>query len=333
MRKVLLLLLAGCFVASFAVGQGYPSRPVTFVVGFGAGGGTDLTGRGLAQAMGEYWGVTTTVINVTGGSGSIAAEQVLNAARDGYTILVYPEIIAAQAVMDFHPTTAFTDWQHFTAAGFNGVISVRPESPYQSIEELFDHVRNNPNTVTLGASSAGTIWHIQSELTRDVAGINFRFVPYQGSAPAQVAAVSGEIDVVWTSIGEQRDLLRSGQLRPLAVFTKEAINITDVGTVPPVTTAVPELEAYLPFSSFIGLAVPRDMPEEIQAAIEEAYLVAVASESFKTLIEGQLNGAALGYDRARSDEFVQRNTSVIAWLLFDLDLATKSPELFGIPRP
>jgi tripartite-type tricarboxylate transporter receptor subunit TctC len=333
MRKVLVLMLTGLFVASLAVAQNYPTQPVTFVVGFGAGGGTDLTGRGLAQAMGEYWGVTTTVINVTGGSGGIAAEQVFTAPRDGHTILVYPEIIAAQAVMDFHPTTAFEDWQHFTAAGFNGVISVRAESPYQTIEELFDHVRSNPNAVSLGASSAGTIWHIQSELTRDVAGLHFRFIPYQGSAPAQVAAVSGEVDVVWTSIGEQRDLLRSGQLRPLAVFTSEPIEITDVGTVPAITTAVPELEDYLPFSSFIGLAVPRDMPEEIQAAIEEAYLVAVESESFRALIEDQLNGTVLGYDRARSDEFVRRNTSVIAWLLYDLELAEISPEQFGIPRP
>ena len=333
MRKALWLVLTGLFVASTALAQTYPSQPVTFVVGFGAGGGTDLTGRGLAQAMGEYWGVTTTVINVTGGSGGIAAEQVINAPRNGYTILVSPEIMAAQAVMGFHPTTAFADWQHFTAAGFNGVISVRPQSPFQTIEQLFDHVRSNPNTVTLGASSAGTIWHIQSELTRDVAGLNFRFVPYQGSAPAQVAAVSGEIDVVWTSIGEQRDLLRSGQLRPLAVFTSEPVDIPGVGLVPAVTSAVPELASYLPFSSFIGLAVPRDTPEAIQAAIEEAYLAAVASEGFRDLIAGQLTGTVLGFDRTRSDEFVRRNTSVIAWLLFDLDLADNSPEQFGIPRP
>ena len=333
MRKVVWLVLTGLLVASAAVAQSYPSQPVTFVVGFGAGGGTDLTGRGLAQAMGEYWGVTTTVINVTGGSGGIAAEQVITAARNGYTILVSPEIMAAQAVMGFHPTTAFEHWQHFTAAGFNGVISVRPDSPFQTIAQLFDHVRANPNTVTLGASSAGTIWHIQSELTRDVADINFRFVPYQGSAPAQVAAVSGEIDVVWTSIGEQRDLLRSGQLRPLAVFTSEPVDIPGVGVVPAVTSAVPELEDFLPFSSFIGLAVPRDMPEEIQAAIEEAYLAAVASEAFRDLIEGQLTGSVLGFDRVESDEFVWRNTSVIAWLLYDLDLADNSPEQFGIPRP
>ena len=333
MRKALWLVLTVFVVASMAVAQTYPTQPVTFVVGFGAGGGTDLTGRGLAQAMGEYWGVTTTVINVTGGSGGIAAEQVINAPRNGYTILVSPEIMAAQAVMDFHPTTAFEDWQHFTAAGFNGVISVGAASPYQTIEQLFDFVRSNPNAVTLGASSPGTIWHIQSELTRDVADLHFRFIPYQGSAPAQVAAVSGEVDVVWTSIGEQRDLLRSGQLRPLAVFTSEAIDITDVGLVGPVTAVVPELEPYLPFSSFIGLAVPRDTPEEIQAAIEEAYLAAVASESFRTLIAGQLNGTVIGYDRAESDEFVRRNTSVIAWLLFDLDLASKSPEEFRIPRP
>jgi hypothetical protein len=303
------------------------------VVGFGAGGGTDLTGRGLAQAMGEYWGVTTTVINVTGGSGSIAAEQVINAPRDGYTILVSPEIIAAQAVMDFHPTTAFTDWQHFTAAGFNGVISVRPDSPYQTIEELFDHVRSNPNTVTLGASSPGTIWHIQSELTRDVADINFRFIPYQGSAPAQVAAVSGEIDVVWTSIGEQRDLLRSGQLRPLAVFTSEAIDITDVGPVPPVTGAVPELE---PLPALLQLHRPRRAPRHARGDPGRHRGGLPGRRRVRELphlIEGQLNGTVIGYDRAESDEFVRRNTSVIAWLLFDLDLASKSPEQFGIPRP
>ncbi|MDQ3397766.1 MAG: tripartite tricarboxylate transporter substrate-binding protein, partial [Deinococcota bacterium] len=235
--------------------------------------------------------------------------------------------------MGFHPTTAYSDWQPYTAAGYNGVISVRRDSRYETFEELLAEVRANPDQITLAASSAGTVWHIQSELARQVGDVQFRFVSYPGSAPSQVAAISGEVEVVLTSIGEQRDLLLSGELRALAAFTAEPVEISGVGVVEPITDYVPELASYMPFSSFIGLAVPQDTPDDIKAAIEDAYLAAVDSDLFRNLIEGQLNGTVLGYDAAESSRFVQENTSVISWLLYDIELAANSPEDFDIPRP
>ena len=313
--------------------ESWPQRPINIVVGFGAGGTTDLVARGLAAEMEKLLGVRITVNNMPGADGATAYQHVLSSPRDGYTIAAFSSSIGTMAVLGSHPSSVYSHWQPWVAATFDGVVSVGKNSPFENFEQLLEKAKANPNTITLAASNAGSVWHVQSELLRSYAGVHFKFVAYPGSHPSQVAAMAGDVDVVWTAIGEQRDLIRSGQLRPLTVFRSTSANIEGAGEIPPVTQFLPDLEKRLPLSSYIGIMVAQDTPEKIKEKIERAFVAATQTEAFRNLVEGTLAGTVLGYAGKESLAYVRKQTSSSSWLLHELGLTQHSPEKFGIPRP
>lgn len=328
---VLALAVTGLWASTPVMAADWPNRPITVLVGFGAGGFTDLLARSVANEMSKELGVNISVVNQPGASGGIAASNVLRARRDGNTWWGIADAIRMQAVMGYHPTT-YRDWITFITATFEGVVSVRADSPYETFEQLLTDVRQRPGEITFGASSPGTTWHISMEIMRQYGNFDYQFVPYPGSHPAQVAAMSGEVDAVLTGLGEQIDLIRSGQLRPLAVFAKEPATIESVGQVPAITDFMPELEPYLPFSAWVGLAIPADTPADIVARMTEAYEKAVATDAVRSFTE-QNYGNLVGLTGDDAAQWVEKDTSVVSWLLWELGLATHSPETYNIPRP
>lgn len=307
------------------------TRPINVVVGYGAGGFTDLVNRKLAEGMSKELGVPISVVNMPGGSGGIAAEHVYQAPHDGQLILGVADSLRIQAVMGFHPTTVFETWQPFIAVEADGVISVGKNSPYKSFQDIIDVLSSKPESLTLAASSTGTTWHIQSKILERDSGLRFNFVPYPGSHPAQVAAVAGEVDVVLTGLGEQIDLIRAGELVPLAAFKDKPFDIEGYGEIPALTQFIPGVN--IAVSSWMGMAVPKDIPPKRMIIIEEAFLKTVNSEAFKDFVINDLVATPLDMNASKSLEFVKEQTSVVSWLLWELGMATKSPEEFNIPKP
>jgi len=326
----LLLVIFVVAVCSLSFAENWPVRPINTVIGYGAGGFTDLVNRYLADGMSKVLGVPIAVSNMPGGSGGIAAEYVYRAPHNGYLLLGVADSLRIQAVMGFHPTTVYKEWQPLIAASFDGVISVGKDSPYKSFDQIIKDLREKPESLTLAASSPGTTWHIQSKIMERDSGLKFNFIPYPGSYPAQVAAIAGDVDVVHTGLGEQIDLIKSGELRPLAIFSDKAYNIEGYYEIPPITQFLPEVDTKV--NCWIGLAFPSDTPEEIKDKLEEAFNETVNSDRFKDFVINELNGNVITMDAEESLEFVKQQTSIVSWMMVDIGLTTESPEKFGIPK-
>jgi tripartite-type tricarboxylate transporter receptor subunit TctC len=309
--------------------KGFPSRPITVVVGFGAGGFTDLFGRLAANEMSKDLGVAVSVVNMPGGTGGIAAEYVRNAAHDGHTIWAFSDALRLQAVMGYHPTTV-KEWVPMVTASFAGAVSVRADSPHKTFADVVKAAKSGK--VTASASSPGTTWQTELDIITKYTGVNFKYIPYAGSHPSQVAAMAGEVDIVLTGIGEQAELIRAKKLRPLAVFDNETYDFPGYGKIPPITDYLPNLNPAMPFGAWVGLAVPANTPKDVVETLQAAYQKAVASSTIKEFAATN-HCKLLGLTGAKAVSYVSKDTSLVSWLLQDLGTAKSSPTQFGIAKP
>ena len=195
----------------------YPNKPIRFVVGFAAGGSTDVIARMLGRRMSEIFGQTIVTDNRPGADSLIATELVAQAQPDGYTILiasgshsinpvVYPDS-KLDPVKDFTPISLLTDGPNF--------LVVHPSVPVQNVQELLALAKKNPGKLNY-ASSASTTF-LQTELFKSMAGINMTSIPYKGAAPAVLALLAGEAQVQITGIINMINHHKSGKVRALAV--------------------------------------------------------------------------------------------------------------------
>lgn len=310
----------------------WPEQPINIVVGFAAGGNTDLIPRTLGPIFQKDWGVPVTVTNMTGGTGGIAADYVAQSKHNGYTLLQAPESLRILAVMGYHDSRIGEDWDILMSALFNSVICVRKDSRFTSFEQLLDYVKANPNKLKISASSVGTMWHVQSQILAKKYGFQLEYIPYQGSTPAQTALLGGEVDVCLSGIGEIGELLRSGEIKPLAVFDNKEYSMEKVGDIPPITNWIPEIKDILPFGSWQALVIPKDTPDDIKTEIEKEFLKATATDEFKAFVKSR-EGEVLGWDYKKSAEEGIKQMKRDSWLVYELGLTNTSPDTVGIPKP
>ncbi|MEM7446563.1 MAG: tripartite tricarboxylate transporter substrate binding protein, partial [Pseudomonadota bacterium] len=323
------LIFASCvsalaITAATATAQDYPARDITNVVVWSAGGGTDVSNRVVSAAMADALGVN---INVTNRPGGVAGSQGMNYVHgqdaDGYTLVGLSESVVTAGVQGGWDQRMDV-WYPFIIGGSPDLISVNADAPYQTLGELIAAAEANPDTILASASGAGSIHHLNLLALVDGTGAALSFVPYPGSAPAQNAAMTGEVEVVVTSLAEQQQLLRSGALRPLAMLTPEPFELADVGVIPSAFDEYPQLTEYLPISQAIGLAVSADAPDDVKSSLSDAFAQAIASDDVQQWAEENyyvLSGAA-GDDAA--EEFA-RLESLFAWTLHDLGAAEVDP--------
>lgn len=212
------------------------------------------------------------------------------------------------------------------------MLSVPQSSPHQSAEQLIAEIHDNPGQVRVASSFPATAWHVQYLALARAGELDARWISYPGSHPSQVAALSGEVDVVLTGLGEQAEFLRGGQLRPLAAIHTEGVDVECVGSVPPITDAVPGMADVLPLRQFVGFALPADTPPDILEQVTVAFHRAMDSEDVRNFGR-QSYSELLGLSGEAARELVQAQEEVFAWSLYDEGLATHSPEEFGIQRP
>jgi tripartite-type tricarboxylate transporter receptor subunit TctC len=326
------LLFGGAGCGSDGTGAEWPARKSIYVAVFAPpGGSTDLANRAMAKAMERELGASFSVLNMPGAQGGVAASYVWNAARDGHAWFGMSEGSLGLAVLGAHTTTA-RDWHYFVISGTPGVLSVPPDSPYSTAEELLAGIRARPNQIRMASAFPGTVWHIQYLALVRAGDLKIRWISYPGSHPSQVAALSGEVDVVLSGLGEQVELLRSGKLKPLAVTQTEPYNLEGVGRIPPITAALPQMEQHLPLQQFIGFALPEGTPPEILAKIEAAFLQAMTSDEVRRFAENS-HSDLFGYYGDEAAAVFREREKMLSWLLYDEGLAAHSPEKFGIERP
>jgi len=322
---LLLMNISGCSSKE----EKWPTRPMTIVVFSAAGGGTDLACRALAAVMEKDLGQKINVVNMP--ATGAAPLHVMKEKHDGHTLLGLSEGMFPAAVVGAHESTS-KDWEYFFLGGTPAVMSVRADSPYKTVEDVLNDMKARPGEVKLANSIVGCIWDIKAALLQQAADIKYKFMPYQGSNPSILAALSGEVDVVITGVGEQAEFLASKKLRPLAMIELEDMDVPGYQGVPSIVKTVPGMKDKLPVNQVVGFAVPSDVPKEVLTKLEESFKKAVQSEDIKKYAE-TAHLKIVGMCGKEAKDYVKKMESLFSWILYEKGVAKKSPEEFGIPKP
>lgn len=338
MSDLMILSMITFFTISNFVGctskssvEEWPSRPISIVVGFKAGGGQDVTCRALQPALAEYLKVNVSVVNMPGASGSVAAEYVKNQPKDGYTWY------STSSSIGTWPTSAVSDihYKHFSTLHINvsptSVISVPANSPYKNMNDLIKAIKGGGTT----AANSGLMdqYHVPQAALVDILGGKVRYVPYEGGAPAALAVVKGEVDWGTHTETEGKQFFIDKLSRPLACFSNEPLKLEGYGVIPPITDYVPGLkDTITAIGAFRGIAVHKDVPEKIKTKIRDACKFAVGSPKFKEWAKSaNLTILDIGGDEA--ERIMEQTTQLRSWLMFDLGVGNRSPEKVDVPRP
>ena len=270
MKKALLTFLcsAAAFVAAGATwGQdGFPSKPIRMISPFPAGGSVDLVARMIAAKLPEFIGQQVVVENRSGASGNIGTEAVARAAPDGYTLLVNTIPFVANAFLysklPYEPLTDFVPLMQISASP--SLLAVHPSVPARSVKELLALARSRPGELNYGSAGPATNPHIAGELFNMLGKVNIQAVHFKGGGPAIIAAISGEVGILFTNFAETSEFAKAGRLRALGVSGAKRMQ-----TMPEVPTIA---EAGLPgyeFTTWHGMWAPKNTPRTIVALLND----------------------------------------------------------------
>lgn len=325
------VLLFALGAASGAYADQYPSKSVTLVVPWGAGGVTDVAARVFTPLFEQYLGAPVVILNRPGASGAIGTEYANGRPADGYTVIFSAETPASFRVMDVSKLS-FHDFDPIMLlSNSEKIIAVAPESPYYSMEDLVKDIKARPGKVKFSFSGVGASGHVQGLLMMQKGDLDFSATPFGGGNDSLLAVLGGQVDFTSPNIGTIKDYLEAGKLRALAIFDRNRSAF--LPDVPPITDALPGLEPYLPLDYPNCLMVKKGTPADVTAIIAEAASKAVADSRWKAFLE---NNWYVGFDSVRGEDMLDywdNWASVVGWVLQDAGVAKKSPEEFDIPRP
>ena len=336
-RVFLVVLLIGAVAVGslFATGrpeapdaEWRPTRTITIIVPWGAGGASDQTARVLASEMEGILGTRIAIVNQPGASGSTGQKSAFDARKDGYTWAGNADAsVATYQVLDYTPEISHRDWQAYFAIFTPCVITVNPDSPITDWDSLIEAFQTR--SVDVASAGIGAGGHIAAEAFAGNLGLSYNHIPYGGGHPAVVATVAGETEVVMQLSMEVADMLRADQLRPIAVMDSRPLNISGVDEIPAITDFAPDMPSV---GFHFGLFIPKAIPPEAAEAISAAFETASRSEAIRRLAE-ERGSVAVSVQGSEADEVMEQAASVFGWLLYDSGVAENSPTQFDIPRP
>ncbi len=275
-------------VSRIARAQTYPARPVHIIVGFPAGGPNDIVARLIGQWLSERLGQPFIIENRPGAGGIIAAEAVVNAPPDGYTILIVgaPQAISASLYgkLKFNPVRDIAPVASIVRVPL--VMEVNPAVPARTVAEFIAYAKANPGKINMASGGNGTSDHVCGELFKMMAGVNMILVPYRGAAPALIDLLGGQVQVLFDVMTSSIEYIKAGKLRALAVTT--ATRSEALPDIPTVGEFVPGYEA----SAWYGLGVPKNTPDNVVARLNEEINLGVADLKMKARLN-EMGGMVL----------------------------------------
>lgn len=314
----------------------WPERPITTVVMYGAGGGTDTIIRTITGEMAKIAGWEINVINKPGAVGGVATRFMLNKKEDGYWWMGAANYNKFVRIMGHSESKAWEDWQYFQAANSLASWSVRADSPYQTFEDVIAAAKANPGKITISTSGTGGLWQELALIVSEAAGVQLKFVPYKGGKKATLAGLQGEVDIAGGGVHEHVELLKAGKLRNLQQTGPSDITIDGVGTLRSVGNMLPALKPLLPLSGIYNLAFRRNTPLDILEKIKPVFAEAVKSEKFQGILKSKhfQEDIRFGADADRRAAQVESVTAQTFWNTKDqIGKKVKSPEELGLPNP
>ncbi len=271
-----IMMLAGAVIAApaFAHAQNYPDKPIRLIVPFAPGGGTDITARTIAQKLTERLGQTVVVDNRPGANGTIGVDLAAHAAPDGYTLSMISSSHSVNVslikklpydlVKDLAPITQATTQPY--------ALVIHPSLPVKSVKELIALARAKPGAINYGSSGTGGLSHLSGALLASLAKINIVHIPYKGGSPAMIDVISGQIQMLFSTILQSHAHLKAGRLRALAVTTAKRS---------PAEPSLPTMqEAGVPgyeVAGWYGVVAPVKVPQPILTTLNRE-IVAILQE-------------------------------------------------------
>jgi tripartite-type tricarboxylate transporter receptor subunit TctC len=271
------LLIAVLGASTSAVADDYPARPIKWVVGYPAGGTTDIFARLIGQWLSEHLGAQVIIENRPGAGNNIGTEAVINAPPDGYTVLLVNPANGINAslyrklnfdfIRDIAPVAGLTRVPN--------VMEVNPAVPAKTVQEFIDYAKANPGKINWASSGNGTSVHLSGEMFKMMTGVDLLHVPYRGAAPALTDLISGQVQVMFDNMPSSIEHIRAGKLRALGVTTaKRSPALPDVPTV---ADTVPGYEA----SAWFGMGAPKGTPPEAVNKLNKAINAALADPNIQ----------------------------------------------------
>ena len=299
--------MSALVIALSANAQTYPAGPMTMVVPFPPGGGTDILGRTLAQKLNEAWGQPVVVDNRAGANGVIGTALVARAAPDGHTMLIVPGGLAVNpAIRKNLPYDTLKDLAPVTQLASSPlVLAVHPSFPPKSVKEMVAFAKARPGEINFGTSGNGSPPHLAAELFKLLAGIRMTHIPYKGAGPAAVDLISGQIALYFMNALQVVPYVRSGQVRALGLTSAARSNA--LPGVPTIAEAgVPGYELTHWYGLLVRGGTPRASIIKLQTEMvrilrlpdvekrltnEGATLVASTPEQFTEFLSGEMKKA------------------------------------------
>src|SRR3981189_925313 len=270
-------------MATNARAADYPTRPIKLVVPYAAGGPTDVLGRLVGEYLGRDLKQAVIVENKAGAQGAIGAEAVARSEPDGYTLFVTAASTSAvnpvldkklpyDPLKDFRMLALITD--------LPVVMEVHPSVPAKTVAEFVAYAKQNPGKLNFGSAGTGGTIHLAGEMFKQMAGIEMAHVPYKGAGPALTDLLSGNIQVMFDSMGTALPPVKAGLLRPLAVSsTQRSPDLPDVPTI--AESGYPDYAV----SVWYGIAAPSKLPDEIAQKISASLDRALNDDTFRASLE------------------------------------------------
>ena len=334
MRSLQLVPLIAAAALALALPAGAqqwkPTKPINLIVPWAAGGSTDQVTRVTAAELEKVLGQKIVVINQPGGSGSIGTKSAWDAPRDGYTW-----VAGAAQDLGVYQTLGLLDvpvkdWNLFLSVANVPVVSVNPNTPYQTMPQLIEGMKAKPGEVKVSTGGVASSSFNAIELIAKGADVKYRHVPYDGGNPAVVSTVAGETDATTQLAAEQADFIRSKRLRPLAAVSDRPLELEGYGTIEPITKVLPNIK---PATNYFGIFVPKGVPPEVLATLQSAWSTTIAnSDALRKYAtsKGALFQPVSG-DAAQAAAAPAINAN--AWLMFDAGKTKIPPDQLGFKRP
>ena len=280
-----LTLLASLAGTCDSAAQSYPTKPVRLMVGFGTGGGADITARIVGSKLSELWGQPINVENRLGAGGTLAATIAAQSPADGYTLFmcniathgIAPSLykkLSYDAVRDFTPVLLLGITPN--------VMVVHPSVPAVTVAEFIRYAKANPGKLSYGSSGVGSSPHLGVELFKYMAGVNLVHVPYKGGGQSGVDLVGGQIQLLITNLPEQIGYIKAGRVRALGISTlKRAALLPDVPTI--AEAGVPGYEVTV----WQGICAPAGLSRDLLQKINADFIRALTSPDTKQRLAEQ----------------------------------------------
>ncbi len=311
-----LLLPASVSAQTQSASQTYPNKPVTMIVAFPPGGGTDIVARKVAQSLNTLWNQPVIVENKGGAGGTIGTSMAARAEANGYTLML--ATLGNMAInqhlykMDIDPVKDLAAITNVVGVDF--VLVTNPNLPVKNVQELIALAKQKPGKLNYSSSGMGGAPHLAIELLMSMTGAKFTHVPYKGSGPSIADLVGGQVDFTMDSLVQSLPQIQSGRLKAIAVLgSKRSPLLPDVPTV--AESGVPGYE----FTNWFGLVAPAHTPVDVIAKINQDVVSVLAQPDLHTQLE-KMGATVIANTSVQFEQQIQSDSTKWGKIIKDGDI-------------